>query len=262
MNHSDRRDFVKNISGVALGAVVGSGATTLLTHAATSAVPALPWQYVALDPVVVAERAYADYYAGGCMYGAFESIVGQLADVVGAPFTSIPTAMAKYGSAGVSGWGTLCGALNGVAAAIYLVKTSATGNPIINEIFGWYGVEALPNYTPKNPKYADIQSTVSQSQLCHVSVTNWCDHTGFKTSDPHRGERCAWLTASVAKYAVELLNKDLAGQFQAVHTNPANVSSCLQCHGPSGTIANVHITGGQSSCTICHHYHWGGGVQF
>ncbi|MDD5543136.1 MAG: C-GCAxxG-C-C family (seleno)protein [Acidobacteriia bacterium] len=262
MKQSDRRDFVKQVGGVALGTVVGSGATALLTHAATDpSLPPLPWTYVALDPVVVAERAYAAYYAGGCMYGAYDSIIGQLQDQVGAPFTFIPTAMAKYGSAGVAGWGTLCGALNGIASALYLVLASSKANPIINEVFGWYGTTPLPTYTPKNPKYY-IDPTIAKSQLCHESVTLWCKHTQYKTTDPQRAERCAQLTASVAKYTVEMLNANLAGQFKVTHTNSASVASCLSCHGPGGSTANVHITGGQTSCTLCHHWHWSGGVNF
>ncbi|MBZ5553030.1 MAG: C-GCAxxG-C-C family protein [Acidobacteriia bacterium] len=262
MDSSNRRSFVKNVGGIAIGAVAGSGVTRLISSdEAPLAVPALPWPYVELDPIAVAERAYLGYSNGGCMYGAFEGIIGELRTKLGAPFDTFPTTMMKYGGGGVAGWGSLCGALNGIAAAIYLLKDSKTGNDLISEIFNWYGVEKLPNYRPKTPKF-EIATTVSESQLCHVSVTKWANHTGFKTGSPERAERCAWLTASVAKRTTELLNQQLSGTYQRTHLTPANVTLCLQCHGPSGTVANVHITGGQSNCTSCHHRHWAGGVEF
>lgn len=264
MEASDRREFVKNIGGVALGAIAGSGVTNMFSSDnVAQATPPLPWPYVELDPVAAAERAYQNYYQGGCMYGAFEGIIGELRTKVGSPYDTFPTTMMKYGGGGVSGWGSLCGALNGAAAAIYLVRDSKTGNDLINEIYGWYGAELLPTYKPRTPKFDNITTTIANSQLCHVSVSKWCHATHFKSGSPERAERCAWLTASVAKYTVELLNKHLYnGTVDRVHQIPGNVALCLQCHGPSGNVADVRITGGQNTCTSCHHHHWGAGVEF
>jgi len=185
------------------------------------------------------------------MYGAFEGIVGELAKVVGAPFTAFPSAMMKYGGAGVSGWGTLCGCLNGAAAAINLLYEPAKANPIINELFGWYGVTALPDYKPKAPKFANIPTSVANSQLCHVSVTNWCDTSKFKATSPERADRCAWLTASTVKYTVDLLNKQSAGSFAATFKSPAAVTGCLSCHGKGGVSETVHANNA-TTCTSCH----------
>src|SRR3972149_4904875 len=69
------------------------------TPAANSEARAFPWPYKRLDPEAVAERAYKAYSNGGCMYGAFEGIVGELREVVGGPYATFPTAMAKYGAA-------------------------------------------------------------------------------------------------------------------------------------------------------------------
>lgn len=271
---SDRRQFLKTVGGVTLGMVAFSGMAGLAScdakevteGAAAKVVPpvtpsttppaaaqavALPWPYKKLDPVAAAERAYAAYSNGGCMYGAFEGIVGELKAVAGEPFTTMPTAFAKYGGAGVSGWGTLCGALNGAAAAIYIVHEAKTGGPIINELYGWYGQEALPTYRPKTPKF-ETKSSVAESPLCHQSVTRWCDTTGFKALSPERAERCAWLTASVVQYTVELLNKQAdAGSITILHAVPAEAKSCLACHGKGGPIENVHMSN-VISCTSCH----------
>lgn len=261
---TNRRQFLKGIGGATLGALTVTGIGGALwscsapeTTAPQPATPpggaslAFPWPYQKLDPVNVAERAYTAYYNGGCMYGAFEGIVGELREQAGPPFDKFPAAMMKYGAAGVIGWGTLCGDLNGVAAAIYLVRDAGKGNPIINEVYGWYGAEPLPDYQPKNPKFTGIITTVSDSPLCHVSVTRWSNQSGFKTASPERAERCAWLTASVAKHTVELLNSQLADSFRLVHAVPAPVTGCLSCHAKGGAVENIHITS-QTSCTGCH----------
>ncbi|MFB3816573.1 MAG: C-GCAxxG-C-C family (seleno)protein [Candidatus Methylomirabilales bacterium] len=230
-----------------------SGVSGMLASAPrdAEAVAALPWPYHKLDPVAVAERAYAAYYNGGCMYGAFEGLVGELRAKVGPPYDGFPVNMMKYGGAGVAGWGTLCGALNGVAAAIYLLHPATTGNPIINEIFGWYGAEALPNYKPASPKFGTILATTANSQLCHASVSVWTTKAGFKATSPERAERCAWLTAAVAKYTAEMLNRQADSEFKLAHAVPASVKSCLSCHGGSGSVGNVH-TSNHTTCTTCH----------
>jgi hypothetical protein len=159
--------------------------------------------------------------------------------------------MMKYGGAGVSGWGTLCGALNGAAAAIALVVDDKTRGPIINEVYGWYGVTALPDYQPKTPKFASIKTSVAESQLCHPSVTRWCEASGLKALSPERAERCAWLTASVVRYTVDLLNKQADARFKASFALPASVTGCLSCHGKAGIVENVHASN-QTTCTSCH----------
>lgn len=275
MEATTRRQFLKKVGGATLGMAAVSGLAGLAAcsgskemAAAKPAVPnpappsaqpvvikqepvAFPWPYKKVDPVKAAERAYQAYYNGGCMYGAFEGIVGELRELVGAPYAGFPAAMTKYGAAGVSGWGTLCGTLNGAAAAIYLIHEGKTGNPIINELYAWYGAEALPNYKPSTPKFDKIEASVAESQLCHVSVTRWCEKSGFKALSPERAERCAWLTASVTKYTVELLNKQADNSFAVVHALPASVQECLSCHGKGGVVENVHASAA-TTCTSCH----------
>lgn len=255
MNPS-RKEFFKQAGAIVLGVAAGAGGTSLVSYAAPqSAAPTLPnppWGYSKLDPQAAAERAYKGYYEAACMYGAFTGIVGELAAKAGPPYSSFPAMMMKYGEAGVVGWGTLCGALNGAAAAVYLLYAPAAGKPIINELYAWYGVEPLPVYRPRNPKRADtIVSSVSDSQLCHISITKWCLKSGFKSESPQRAERCARLAASVAYRAVELLNLQADGKFRPAHATTAAAARCLSCHGKGGMVDNVHISG-QTSCTLCH----------
>jgi hypothetical protein len=255
-----RRDVLKMI----VAAAGGTAVTPLLTTANFAAkeqekIPEVPWTYKKVDPVAVAERAYPAYYRGGCSYGAYEGIIGELKEVAGHPYTLIPTEMFIFGEGGVAGTSTLCGALNAAAAAIFLVTGGVAQNKreeafeMIRELFNWYEQQALPNYRPRNPKY-EIKASTSKSPLCHVSVTKWCKATGFKSFSKERAERCGWLTASTAKYAVEILNKKAESAFKVAHTLSPQVQSCRSCHDKAGALENsrtmmdcggCHFTGGK-----------------
>ncbi len=76
------------------------------------------WSYVKLDPDITAGIAYQGHNEGGCMYGVFKSIVSQLEKKNSESNITFPYHMMKYGSGGVGNYGSVCGALNGAAAAI------------------------------------------------------------------------------------------------------------------------------------------------
>lgn len=252
-----RRQFLAATGLAALTPAIAHGAADVaLAQTPSAAVngsaqqtSAIPWPYRELDPELVAKRAYTAYSSGkGCMFGAFEGVIGELREKVGSPYTLFPVNMMEYGKGGVNGiWGTLCGTLNASAAAINLV--SATPAPLINEMFFWYSQEMLPGYKPQSPKYA-IAESVAGSPICHVSVQRWCEISGFKPTSPERAERCACLTAEVAKHTAELLNQQAGGSFSANHRLPPEVQNCMACHG-KGAQENVHH-GGNLSCTQCH----------
>jgi len=253
--NKQRREILKMVVAAAGGAAI---APVLMrnTYAAKEQekIPEVPWTYKKIDPSAVAERAYPAYYKGGCGYGAFEGIIGELKKEAGYPYILIPTEMFIFGEGGVAGTSTLCGALNGAAAAMFLVtgaveeKKRAEAFEMIRELFNWYEQEALPNYRPKNPKY-EIKASVSKSPLCHVSVTKWCKAAGFKSFSKERSERCGWLTASTAKYAIELLNKNVDSAFKAVHPLSSEVKSCRSCHDKGGELENSRTT---MDCGGCH----------
>lgn len=214
----------------------------------------LPWSYKKLDPSIVGERGYSSYYKGGCCFGAFDAIVAELQRELGAPYTAIPTSMMVYGEGGVAGNSTLCGALNGAAAAMFL----ATGGlakerkepafALIRELFSWYEQEPLPDFRPAKPKF-EIRASVAHVPLCHVSVSAWCKATGSKAFSPERAERCGWLTGSVAKHAVELLNAQADGKLKAAHTLPAAVETCRTCHDQGSALENTRA---RMECGGCH----------
>jgi hypothetical protein len=205
-----------------------------------------PLPYVKLDPVHVAELGYRNFHRGDCMFGVFGAVVDALAEKIGEPFSSFPSSVTRYGAGGVMGWGTLCGAANGAAMAVYLVSKDPA--PAINEVMGFYEQTALPDYMPKQPKF-QLVSSVADSTLCHVSVSKWCDASGYKASSPERLDRCAQLVASVAKFTAEVLNAQAEGDFKATHPHTEAVVACRGCHEWGTVLDN---TRGKMSCGACH----------
>jgi hypothetical protein len=260
-----RKEFLVIAGKCAAGASVGIAGLSLMSdkngRAEAAPVP-WPWPYTKLDPEIIRKKAHQAYYDAGCGYGAFKGIVGTLQEVVGEPFTSIPTEMMMYGGGGGAGWGTLCGALNGAALAINLVCDRATATKLINELFGLYTITPFPSDTSNqlaqkheflvNKYDQPLKQTICGSPLCHTSVSTWCNEAGFKANAPERSERCARLTGDVAAKAVELLNKQFDGQFQATYTQPQSVTNCLSCHGTT-MMNNVSA---KMNCTQCHEENW------
>ncbi len=280
MSKLTRRDFFVRGSQVAIGAAVGATALESLAGwrsaedrgvqiapalqnlpATSTPVPAgtpppptatpdptgWPWKYVKLDPQVVAQKAYDSYYQAGCMFGAFNAIVVALRETMGAPYTMVPTMMARYGEGGGVGWATLCGALNGSAMAINLVTKDYSA--VINDLFDWYTKTAFPTYQPATPKVNINATSVSNSPLCHASVTLWCEAAKAKSESPERSERCARLTADVASQAVQMLNDFSEGKFKALYVVNKNVTTCGACHLKGGIIEDAR---GKMDCVACH----------
>lgn len=268
-----RRDLLVRGSQLAVGAAAGFVALESLTGfqnpptTPTPAAPATPpapgtpaptpvptldptgwpWKYAKLDPQVVAQKAYDAYYQGGCMYGAFHGIVVALRETAGAPFTMVPTMMARYGEGGGVGWATLCGALNGSALAMNLVLKDYSA--AINDLFFWYTKTAFPIFKPAQPKVNISATSVSNSPLCHVSVTLWCEAAKVKSESPERAERCARLTADVAAQAAQFMNDYTDGKFKASYVVNQSVQTCGVCHLKGGVIEDAR---GKMDCDDCH----------
>ncbi len=255
-----RRDILKGAGTFVMGAAAGgislpfSGSIAKAAVAGKDEGMGLPWPYRKLDLDAVAERGYEGYYKGACCYGAFEAIIAELRKAVGEPYTTFPTAMMVFGEGGVAGVSTLCGALNGAAMAIFLTaggpekEKKERAFALIRELYTWYEQEQLPDYKPKNPKFQIIKS-ISRSQLCHASVSTWCKVAKVHSFSKERSERCAWLTASVARHAVQLLNDNAAGAFKATHPLSASMQTCRGCHDQGGALEN---TRGMMDCGGCH----------
>ena len=258
----DRRKAMK----VAAGAVAGTGIGlfTLSTAFKPEKQPSIEpskidydqanesnWQYVPLDPVVTAQLAYGFYSEGSCMYATVKSVVSQLSEKIGEPFTSFPTHMFKYGHGGVGGYGSVCGTLNGAAALIgLLVNDKSIQNKMIADIFRWYEQASLPTFNPENPKseYIPAQSKAN-SVLCHASNTNWCKPAGFKVDSKERKERCRRMTGDVALKVTASLNDIYNNTYIADAISNDEANTCLTCHGSQGKVNNASV---QMNCTSCH----------
>jgi hypothetical protein len=209
------------------------------------------WQYTELNSEETAQLAYDNYSEGSCMYGVTSSIIEQLANKLGAPFTSFPIHMMKYGHGGIGGAGTICGTING-AASIFglLLDNKNVRDALTAELFQWYETTPFPTFKPREAVYDFLPPTsVSKSVLCHASTTRWGKKTGFEISSNERKERCRRLTADVAAKTVEILNSYFNNSFITQHHNNETVNNCMACHGSKGKLGN---TTGKMNCTSCH----------
>jgi hypothetical protein len=257
----DRRKAMK----VAAGALVGGGAGLfVLTNAFKPKVEfdnephkldynqeTGSWNYSPLDSEVTAGLAYTYYGEGSCMYAIIKSVISQLAEKFGEPFVSFPIHLFKYGHAGIGGYGSTCGTLNGTAALIGLFITDkSVQDKMIADIFRWYEKEPLPVFVPQNANYDYLPAkSVSNSVLCHASNTNWCKAAGFKVDSKERKERCWRLTADVAGIVTTSLNEIFSNIYTTnIHPNET-ANSCLSCHGSSGKVNNTAV---KMSCEPCH----------
>ena len=248
-NPISRKEFLSSttktivaVSAVAAGAGAIGVASGQLGQAgavdkAAAAPPTWPCPYKPLDPETIRKSAHKFYYDGGCGYGAFNAIIGALQETVGEPFTEIPTQMLYFGSGGGAGWGTLCGALNGAAAAISLVvdRTNASADQrAVRVVHGGRSRATSATSTPHarcswSTATPRLKQTQPGSPLCHASVSSWCTLAGYKASDPERAERCARLTGDVAARAVELLNRYSEG-LQGGVRHAEGRQECHTCH--------------------------------
>lgn len=211
--------------------------------------------FAPLVPAVVADRAYRIFPEGACMYATFASIVSSLGELVGEPYRSFPVEMMRYGEGGVSGWGSLCGALNGAAAAIGLIYPGKDGSrraELITELFSWYEQAQLPKFRPKQTAVSleippSIARSVSNSVLCHVSVSRWCKVSRCDVLSPEKRERCRRLSADVVLKTVELLNRSQEPASTFAVLSP-DTQSCVACHGKTNR-ADAMV---KMRCNTCH----------
>lgn len=257
----DRRKAMK----LTAGAIVGGGAGLLtLTNAFRPKNPEpeaskkieynntrTSWEYHPLDPNMSADIAYKIYDSGSCMYATFRSIISQLSEKYGEPYSSFPLHMMKYGHGGIGGFGTTCGALNGAGAVIGLfIADKAAQDTLITGIFKWYEETALPVFKPgKAVLDFTPPSTVSNSPLCHASNTNWVIETGYRVNSDQRKERCRRLTSDVAARVTLALNEYFGNTYITAGHENENTGTCMTCHGDNGKIGN---TSGKMSCGSCH----------
>ena len=200
-----RRDFLKNVGKVAVAASVATALPLSAMAEETAAVH--PYTYAKLDPEKVADRAYARFSElGGCAVGVVAGVVDCLAEEVGAPYTTFPVKMFQNGAAGY-GQNSLCGCLGGAAAVIGLVCESADSKACLKEVVDWYKTSTLPTYDRGTaPAVAQV---VPGSPNCMDSLSKFFEaapQINYDMKHPDRINRCACLTADVARKTAEVLN--------------------------------------------------------
>ena len=275
----NRRVFLKGLLVVAASAMLPS--IDLSAAPAEVEVPKLPWPYEELDPEYVRKLGHLGYYAFECSGGSFWAIITALREKVGYPYTLLPVptldeveealekheelpTLMRYGAGGVVGWASLCGALNGSLSAVNIVTKDwkAVGKKLMR----WY--EATPLPTKISNEYAvnhqflvkkyksdkPLPQSVSGSVLCHVSVTRWCEKSGYASGSAERSERCARLVGDTVAEAVKLLNAAARGELETVAAIPfsSETASCRTCHFKGKNYEEGQFTRGMMECETCH----------
>ena len=144
------------------------------------------WQYVRLDPAVVAAEAYRQFPDGGCMYGLFAGIMTVMATEQGESHLSFPIHMMKYGAGGVGPGvrsaerSTAVRPSSGCSSGMKQRREN-----LIAQLFSWYETTELPTYQPKAVQDSPaVPKTVAGSVLCHVSAGKWCSESGNEVGSP------------------------------------------------------------------------------
>jgi hypothetical protein len=257
MSKTSRRDFIRSAGTYGAAAGVGlAGGIGCADPQVVSAQATHPFGYPVggLDVERTRQLGYEGFKGmvladgtrhGGCAFGAFNAIIGQLQEVVGAPYTTIPTQMMDWAGAGVVGFGTLCGTLNGVAAAIGLICDGRDARAFVSDLMTWYSETPLP--TNLHAPSGELPQSTAESNLCHVSLTHWCRESGLASASPERADRCAQLSGDVAAKAVELMNGGALG-LQV----PSEKTTCRVCHYMGPNYDAGHFTHGEMNCLTCH----------
>lgn len=248
MKKISRRNILK-IGGVATTTYVISVISKIAK--AEDAGEKKPWNYMPLDPQSTAEIAYQSYHGHGCMYAVAKAIIQQLAEKYGAPYDQFPLEMLNYGHGGAGGFGSLCGSINGGALAIGLFcRERNLSDQMISTLFQWYEKTALPVFVPAETNFnQEMPQVVTNSVLCHASISNWCMEARVSPKDPFRTERCKRLSADVAAKVVEILNSFSNNEIAPFALDAEN-AKCMECHGVEEALMFRSTT--SMSCNSCH----------
>ncbi|MEW6427935.1 MAG: C-GCAxxG-C-C family (seleno)protein [Thermodesulfobacteriota bacterium] len=239
-----RRQVLVGTGLLAAGAAISQfGGLVKSASAKDGATEKWPWPYEKLDPAKTAEIAYNEWYRVFCGAAVINSVVSQLREKVGEPYTSFPSDAFVFLEGGQVGWGTICGSPAGANIIANLIigpriAGAHEGHQIAADIMQWYSEADMPVFAPASPKITtEIVKTKADSPLCHLSVGKWMKASGHALSSPERKDRCARVAASTAYRLVELLNAWKDGTYKSTSD-----FTCAKEHG---------ITG-QYNCNDCH----------
>jgi hypothetical protein len=149
------------------------------------------------------------------------------------------TSWYKYGSGGISSWGSLCGVPNGCIAVLNLMNLTSLADQVmyyacqtefpLKGLHDIYLSDPNPSSWYKVPMPDDevLAYTVANSPLCHVSVSRWAyaakvsmtATTPYATA--HKTDRCAKVAASVASFRID--------QWSHKQLYNAGYNRCVRC---------------------------------
>ena len=201
-------------SGVGL-AVFGDLLTNLRYAQDTGVKEDVVWKFTKLDPDLVAKRAYENYKAGGCLYGAFKGACLAYAETIessdaefakiarGVPFVAFRCARGGFGKLR-----ELCGAMaGGIMFMSCFCEDVADLNAMAAELGEFGRTTALPTYVPENDECPDMFTFVANGLTCKDMGVGWVLNAPEEQRKNWVGERCARHTASIMKKAAEILNE-------------------------------------------------------
>jgi hypothetical protein len=149
---------------------------------------------------------------------------------------------------GINHWGTICGSLIAPVALIdTVVGDGKIRSEMIDELLAWYIQFPFPEYQPAG---LNLPRIVVGSTFCHISVSTWAnaEGVGVSANSKEKKQRCAGLSADVAKKTVQMLNAYTeTGTFKAVHKPNPVAAACMECHTD-----NAPYTQGKENCLSCH----------
>lgn len=189
-----------------------------------------------------------------------------------------PAGFFKYGSGGISGLGTICGIPNGACAVLGLVGKGGAGDVLNHysttlyptaDLEGYTGQEGnvMPTTPPDPIDDGDVLAhTISNSPICHASISKWCYAAGVNLADKdaqnrvYKNDRCGKVCADLAAFTARLIN----GQVGSPDPNapyyslapgytPSEVAQyCTGCHGKKSDASIAPATIGDMQCDTCH----------
>lgn len=297
-NGLTRRSFLSSTAVGAIGlAAAGFTAGSLINpreaSAANLGLGGTDFPLLHLDVEQVRKYGYYHYFKnGGCGSGSSRALLQGFIDACAAQSTplvdtgwhKVPLQMYAWGAGGGMGkWGTLCGSLAGSLGVLNLLNLHGI---LGNEVMEWYTNQNFPlanfevagnslastaNFGSGELGWSPIADTavkghsVSDSPLCHISVSKWVAAAGVKLGDknlpsfPLQGlkeDRCAKVTADTAAYTATLLNKYLANNADkpAAWAPQASMAGCFDCHDTYSPETTLTRKDSQTlmSCTPCH----------
>jgi len=182
-----------------------------------------------------------------------------------------------YGGGGMGGSASLCGVPNGCGIVLNMVglhgnatnlihhytKTEWPGDRVyelyLSDQGSWPALTdtgtAIPTPIPNDEVLARV---VSDSPLCHVSISKWCDAAGVRLTDAdaagrkHKNDRCCKIACDMAALVAEIINlKVCGGSWNPGYAMAPDTQTCYDCHNEK-TTSVLPAQQGNMDCAYCH----------